>query len=157
MSYVKIWLHCVWSSKNKIPFLTPERKYDIISHIRVNAGTKGIYIDSLNGCSEHLHSLLLLNCDYTLAFVMQMIRGESSYWINKKKLAPAKFEWADEYYGASVSESQILNVREYIKNQEEYHKLISWDEEYADLLRQGGFLVITDKYPDPRQPISCLP
>ena len=54
---------------------------------------------------------------------MQMIKGESSYWINKNSLVRCKFEWADEYYGVSVSESHVVRVREYIKNQEEHHRI----------------------------------
>jgi REP element-mobilizing transposase RayT len=139
MPYVKNWLHCVWGTKNRVHFLTSENKFDIITHIRSNAVTKGIYIDFLNGNSEHLHCLMLLRCDHTLAFVMQMIKGESSHWINKNKLTKVKFEWADEYYAASVSESHVVRVREYIKNQDVHHRIKSWDEENTKLVEQWGF------------------
>jgi len=43
-----------------------------------------------------------------------------------------KFEWADEYYGVSVSESQVSAVRKYIKNQEEHHRTKSWDKELEE-------------------------
>jgi REP element-mobilizing transposase RayT len=70
---------------------------------------------------------------------MQMIKGESSHWINKNKLTKVKFEWADEYYAASVSESHVFRVREYIKNQDVHHRIKSWDEESTELLEQWGF------------------
>ncbi|MDR7211388.1 type III secretory pathway component EscR [Flavobacterium piscis] len=53
---------------------------------------------------------------------MQLIKGESSFWINKNQLTKEKFEWQDEYFAFSVSESIIDKVRDYIKNQEEHHK-----------------------------------
>jgi putative transposase len=139
MAYVKNWLHCVWGTKNRIHFLKPERKYEIISHIRTYAGSKGIYIDFLNGHSEHLHCLLLLNCDQTLSKVMQLIKGESSFWINRSKLVKIKFEWADEYYGVSVSESHLDVVREYIKNQEEHHRTLTWENECDEFIKKYGF------------------
>ena len=139
MAYVKMWVHCVWGTKNHVPILINGKKYDIITHIRTNAESKGIYIDFVNGHSEHLHCLLLLRCDYTLSFVMQMIKGESSHWINKNKMIKGKFEWADEYYGASVSEADVKNVREYIKNQEEHHRIRTWEEEFKELLEECGF------------------
>jgi len=139
MPYVRNWLHCVWGTKNRVHFLTDGKKYEVISHIRTNAGVKGIYIDFLNGYSEHLHCLILLNCDQTLSKVIQLIKGESSYWINKNKLIMNKFEWADEYYGASVSESHLNKVREYIKNQEEHHRYKSWEEECDEFMRHYGF------------------
>jgi putative transposase len=142
MAYVKNWLHCVWGTKNRAHFLLPERKYEIISHIRTNAGSKGIYIDFLNGYAEHLHCLLLLNCDQTLSKVMQLIKGESSFWINRNKLIKSEFEWADEYYAVSVSESHINVVREYIKNQEEHHRMKTWEEECDEFLTKYGFTQI---------------
>jgi len=51
-----------------------------------------------------------------------MIKGESSNWINKNQLTKEKFEWQDEYFAVSVSESHLEFVREYIKNQEEHHQ-----------------------------------
>jgi hypothetical protein len=70
---------------------------------------------------------------------MQLIKGESSFWINQVKLTKEKFEWQDEYYGVSVSESMIEKVRNYIKNQEIHHSLKSYDDEIDDLIRKHGF------------------
>jgi len=41
--------------------------------------------------------------------------------MNKNNLTKGKFEWQDEYFVVSVSESAVDKVREYIKNQEEHH------------------------------------
>jgi hypothetical protein len=56
---------------------------------------------------------------------MQLIKGESSFWINKNKLTSHKFEWAVEYFGISISDSQTPKLREYIRNQEEHHKTMN--------------------------------
>ena len=84
----------------------------------------------------------MLDCDQKLSKVMQLIKGESSYWINKNKLVKSNFEWADEYYAVSISESHVKRVREYIKNQEEHHKIKTWEEEYSEFLIQYGFSTI---------------
>ena len=135
MALVKNWLHCVWGTKNRIPFLAGRIKFDITEHIRANAKRKGIYIDTINGHKDHLHCLISLNPDQTLAKVIQLIKGESSYWINKSRLVKNKFEWADEYFAVSVSESDLARVRLYIKNQELHHQKLSQDEEYQAFLR----------------------
>jgi len=139
MPYVKNWLHCVWGTKNHKKFLLGDKKIDIINHIRENARGKNIYIDFINGYSDHLHCLLSLNPDQSLSKVMQLIKGESSYWINKNSVTPVRFEWADEYFGVSVSESHLPKVREYIKNQEAHHKIKSWEKEYDELIKKYGF------------------
>jgi putative transposase len=144
MAYVKNWLHCVWGTKNRIPYLTDEIKSMVLDHITENAKAKGIYIKSLNGCKEHLHCLLSLDPDKSLSYVIQLIKGEASFWINRNKLTKYKFEWADEYYAVSVSESHIINVLKYINNQEEHHKRKSWDEEQQELMKAFGF----DRFPE---------
>ncbi|MEX2512456.1 MAG: transposase [Cyclobacteriaceae bacterium] len=58
-----------------------------------------------------------------------MIKGESSFWINKLKLTLEKFEWQDEFFAVSVSESMIDRVRDYIRNQEKHHKRKTFQEE----------------------------
>ncbi len=129
----------MWGTKNKEPFLKGEMKYDLINHIRENAKKKKIFIDYINGHIQHIHCLICLSPDQTLGKVIQLIKGESSYWINKSGSLSRKFEWADEYFAASISESDIPKVRGYIKNQEEHHSHQSWEDEYRDYLRQHGF------------------
>ena len=139
MSYVQNWLHCVWGTKDKVPFLRKEIKHEIIEHIKTNAKAKDIYISVINGNLEHMHCLISLGADQTLAKVMQLIKGESSFWINKNKLTKHKFEWAVEYFGISISNSQTPKIREYIRNQEEHHKKMTWEEEYEKFLTEYGF------------------
>lgn len=121
MSYVRVWIHCVWGTKKRTPFLTDENKSDILDHIKKNAKQKDIYIDTINGDKDHIHCLISLKADISLAKTVQLIKGESSFWINKNELTDDKFEWADEYFAVSVSESQLKKVRNYIKNQKLHH------------------------------------
>jgi putative transposase len=143
MAFVKNWLHCVWGTKSKTPYLRGDLKFELINHIRSNAKVKDIYIDILNGGEEHLHCLLSLNPEHSLSHVIQLIKGESSFWINKNMLSNIKFKWAEEYYAVSVSESHIQSVRDYIKNQEQHHRMHTWQDEVDELIRVYGF----DKYP----------
>jgi len=70
---------------------------------------------------------------------MQLIKGESSYWINKNGLTKPKFEWQDEYYAVSVSESILNKVREYIKNQEEHHRKKTFLDDFDEFIIKYGF------------------
>jgi putative transposase len=139
MAYVQNWLHCVWGTKKKIPFITSQNKIEIMTHIRENAKDKGIYIDFINGHNEHIHCIISLSADQALTKVMQLIKGESSFWINKHSITKGKFEWADEYFAVSISESQLDKVREYIKNQEEHHRIKTWEQEYDEFLQKYKF------------------
>lgn len=80
MPFTKVYIHFVWSTKNRKPFLaTPEIRQLMWNHIRENAKEKGIHIDFINGYSDHCHCLVSLGVDQTIQKVMQLIKGESSF------------------------------------------------------------------------------
>jgi len=140
MPFVKVYIHFVWSTKNREPFLeTKEIRDKVWFHIKDNAQKKGIFIDFVNGHSQHCHCLVSLGIDQTIQKTIQMIKGESSFWINKEGFTKSKFEWQDEYYAVSVSESMIEKVRNYIKNQELHHNTHSYDGEIDNLIDKHGF------------------
>jgi len=136
MSYVRVWIHAVWGTKKRRNYLAKKIREQVIRHIKENAKGKGIYIDTLNGSTDHLHCLFGLNADLSLAKTLQLIKGESSHWLNKEKITQTIFEWADEYYAVSVSESDVDRVRRYIDNQEEHHRKVAFAEDVADVLRE---------------------
>jgi REP element-mobilizing transposase RayT len=80
-----------------------------------------------------------LGADQTIQKTMQLIKGESSFWINKNNLCKGKFEWQDEYFAVSVSESMIDRVRNYIKNQEQHHAKQTFQEEYDEFIVKYNF------------------
>jgi len=139
MGYIKIWVHLVWSTKNREPLLTREYRTDIFSHIRENAEKKGIYLDFINGYLDHVHCLVSLGPGQNIDTIMMLLKGESSFWINRNKIFRKKFEWQDEYFAVSVSESAVNRVRDYIKNQEEHHRRRSFQEEFDEFMRKYGF------------------
>ena len=123
MPFVSVYIHFVWSTKNRGPYLeTKEIRDAMWQHIRDNGKAKGIFIDFVNGHQEHCHCLVSLGAEQTISKVMQLIKGESAFWFNKQNFIKDKLEWQDEYFAVSVSQSALNTVRNYIKNQEEHHK-----------------------------------
>ena len=142
MPYIRIWVHLIWSTKNRVPLLADGLRAQVFSHIKENASKKDIYLDTINGVADHLHTLISLGSDQTIARVAQLLKGESSYWVNKEKMTKKKFEWQDEYFAVSVSESMVPTVRAYIRNQEEHHRKKTFAEEYAEFMKKYGFAII---------------
>src|SRR5688572_33342085 len=115
MPYTKVYIHFVWSTKNRFPFLDSfALRQKVWNHIKENAQSKRIFIDAVNGHKEHCHCLLRLDISQTMSGVMQLIKGESSFWINKHNVCGRqRFQWQEEYYAISVSESLVPSVRGY--------------------------------------------
>jgi putative transposase len=139
MGHIKIWVHLVWTTKNREPQLTAEIRPKIFSHIRENAAEKGIYVDFINGYLDHVHCLISLGPGQNIDKILMLIKGESSFWINKNQILDKKFEWQSDYFAVSVSESGINRVREYIKNQERHHRKRSFHDEYDEFMLKCRF------------------
>ena len=142
MPFIKIWIHLVWATKKREPLLTKDIRQLVFKHIRENAVIKNIHVDFVNGHVDHVHCLISLHPEQTISKVVQLIKGESSCWINKNNLCKEHFEWQDEYFAVSVSESSVNKVREYIKNQEEHHSKKTFQEEYDEFMQKYGFVLI---------------
>jgi len=142
MSFIKVYVHYVWSTKNRYPFLTKDIRRDVFSHIRKNAETKNIYIDFINGYVDHVDCLVSLNDDLSIGKIAQLLKGESSFWINQQNMTSDKFAWQDEYFAIGLGDDKLNVVRQYIANQEEHHKKQTFTQEYDKFIERYGFNIM---------------
>ncbi|MCH9029096.1 MAG: IS200/IS605 family transposase [Bacteroidetes bacterium] len=142
MPYIKIWIHLIFSTKNRDKLISKNLKPLLLKHIKENSIKKNIYIDFMNCVNDHIHLLISLNSEQSISKVTQLIKGESSHWVNKNNLISNKFEWQDEYIAVSIGNSQVNRVRDYIKNQEEHHRKKTFQEEYDEFIKKYGFEIV---------------
>lgn len=141
MSFVKVNIAFVWSTKNRYPcFDSHELRLKVWPPIRENASEKGIFTNFINGYSDHSHCLISLGTDQTIQKVMQLIKEESSFGVSKNRLTKVAFEWQDEYFAMSVSASQLDAVSDYIKNQEVNHRKKTFQQEVDEFITKYGFV-----------------
>ena len=146
MSWVRVYIHMVFSTKDREPFMnSPQLRRLVFQHIKKNAEEKDIWLDCVNGWEEHAHCLISLGKDQTISKVAQLIKGESSFWINQNKLTIKKFVWQDDYWAVGVSESHLQSVRNYIHNQEEHHSKKSFTDEINGFMEKNGWSFIKGK------------
>lgn len=89
----------------------------------------------INGIADHIHILIGHRPHQSLADLVQDIKGSSSKWINEKKFTKTKFAWQEGYAAFSYSHSDLSNVINYIKNQEQHHKKKTLMDEYRSFLK----------------------
>ncbi|MFN8299154.1 MAG: IS200/IS605 family transposase [Chitinophagales bacterium] len=136
MSFVRNWIHLVFSTKGRMPLLVSAIRQTVFQHIRKQGLANGIQMDFVNGYYDHIHCLFMLPSTMPLSKAVQLLKGESSRWINQDGLTAEPFEWQDEYYAESIGVNDVERVRAYIKNQEDHHKNISFESEIE---RNGYF------------------
>jgi REP element-mobilizing transposase RayT len=91
---------------------------------------------AINNMPDHIHILIGLNPAQSISNIMQMVKGDSSEWINKEKLTEQKFCWQNGYGAFSYSRSQIDRVAKYIAHQQEHHRKQEFLEEYRQMLNK---------------------
>jgi len=145
MPYTKVLIHYIWSTKNRHHLINSELKPLLLEHIKENSIKKEIFIIAHNCTSDHIHLLVSLGTEQTIAKTAMLIKGESSFWVNKQSLLNTKFEWQDEYIALSVSYSAIDKVKAYILNQEEHHRKKIYSEEYEEFLKAHNLETVLAK------------
>ncbi len=133
----RVWIHGVFSTKDKEPLIHPEMESYLSGHI-VNYmhDTFNCPVEAIGGTEDHIHLLFMMNLNCSLAETLGKIKGESSHWLNEGGLAKRRFDWATGYGAFSVSESGLQRVKQYIVNQKKHHKTIGFSQEMEKIERQ---------------------
>jgi REP element-mobilizing transposase RayT len=136
MSYISSNFHCVFSTKERRPFITPElqkRLWPFLGGIVRQNKMKAVEI---GGVEDHVHILLSLPSTMAVSKALQLIKGGSSKWIHETFPEHRTFAWQDEYGAFSVSVSQLDKTIEYIRGQETHHRKMTFQDEFLALLKK---------------------
>jgi putative transposase len=136
MSYISSYHHCVFSTKERRPLITPvlrERLWPFLGGIARQNKIKAIEI---GGVEDHVHMLLSLPATMSIAKAMQLIKGGSSKWVHETFPEHRLFGWQEKYGAFSVSVSQLDKIIQYIRNQPKHHKKMTFQEEFLELLKK---------------------
>ena len=110
----------------------------------------GVHAIEIGGYKDHIHILYSTSGKVSETSVMTTVKVESSKWINRNKLCVGKFGWQDGGGHFSYSQGQVEVVRNYIRNQAEHHRTISFHDEFAEWLHRA--CVEIDEYSLPSEP-----
>jgi REP element-mobilizing transposase RayT len=133
---VSSYHHCVFSTKERRPLITlalSQRLWPFLGGIARQNKFKAIEI---GGVEDHVHLLLSLSSSVSIAKAMQLIKGGSSKWVHETFPECRLFAWQEKYGAFSVSVSQLDRLIDYIKNQQEHHRKMTFQEEFLALLKK---------------------
>ena len=140
-SLLKIWIHGILCTKNRMPLITDTFEGQLYEHIKSKLENElDCKLRIINGFSNHLHILFLLSANFSIRDIFKNIKGETSHWINLSDFTKNKFAWQIGYGAFSVSESIVGEVEKYIANQKDHHKKISYGEEINLFIKKYSLL-----------------
>ena len=142
-THSRIWIHIIWTTKNRQRIIHKDQGIVLFDFLINKAKELGIGFERLNIQPEHIHGLIDLPTDRTVADYMHDIKGSTSHMLNKE-CYKSRFTWQRGYGAYSVSASKVNQVINYIKNQKEHHRGETFEEEYQRWKREYG--IFDDKY-----------
>jgi len=137
-AFVNLYIHTVFSTKNRELLITHMLKRQIYGMMVKELGKMDCKIIAINGMPDHVHLLFKLKAAQNLAKIIKQVKGASSRQIDELGIIE-NFEWQVGYGAFSVSKSLVEKTKLYIDNQERHHSNMGFDEEYKRLLSLNGF------------------
>jgi len=135
-SYGHIYIHIVFSTKRRLPILTPQLHTDFARYITPILHDCKSQLIREGGMPDHVHLLIDLGRESSTATVLREIKSKSSAWL--QKTTARQFSWQSGYGVFSVSPSHLDNVIRYIEHQEEHHRHKTFQEEFEEILQAAG-------------------
>ncbi|HEY1378762.1 MAG TPA: IS200/IS605 family transposase [Gemmataceae bacterium] len=136
-SFAALQAHIVFSTKNRVPGITPDLAPKLYGYIHGIVAESGMLL-AAGGVADHVHLLVTLGREMSVAELVRLIKCNSSGWIHKTFPAHREFAWQSGYGAFSVSRSHRDPVKRYIETQAEHHKTLSFQDEFRALLRRHG-------------------
>ncbi len=145
-SLVQIYVHLVFSTKHRQPFLA-DNEFRDRTHRYLAGACTGLESPALvvGGVEDHVHILCRLGKTVAVADLIRDLKRESSKWVKVEKPELAEFHWQQGYGAFSISPSHVEALKKYIANQEEHHRKESFQDEFRRLCKKYG-LEIDKRY-----------
>jgi len=138
-SFTSIFVHCVWSTKNREPLLTSDVRDRLWPYLGGIARENKIKALAIGGAADHVHALVSLPATLSVAKALQLLKGNSSKWTHETFPKMRSFEWQEGYGAFSIGVSGVDATVAYIRNQAEHHRARSFRDEFRVMLQRHGF------------------
>jgi REP-associated tyrosine transposase len=145
-SLVQIYVHIVFSTKHRQPFLVdPEfraRVHAYLAGICKNQDSPSLFV---GGVADHVHILCRLSKTHDISSLVRDLKRDSTNWIKVERPTLHEFHWQQGYGAFSASPVHVDPLKQYIAQQEEHHKKESFQDEFRRLCSKYG-VEIDERY-----------
>lgn len=134
-SLSKIWLHVVFATKNRAPFIVCDKEEIIYKLISDQLVKMECEVVAINGMPDHVHLVFAANYKLSPMEIVKQIKGATSYYINKSGILPKKFDWQDAFRVFSISPSLVGKAKMYVDNQKRHHTKKTHQQECIEFVK----------------------
>lgn len=136
-SFYTSYYHCVFSTKERRPFITLELQTRLFPYIGGIARENKMKLLAVGGMPDHIHLLLSLHSTMEISKGLQLIKGGSSKWIHDTFPEHKSFAWQAGYGAFSLGVNDIERTKSYIESQEKHHEKRDFKKEFLIFLKRN--------------------
>jgi putative transposase len=132
--YCQIYVHLILAFQENFKLLQTNEREEVLKTLtQIINGYKQSVIEA-NCMFDHVHVLLEIDPDITLASLVEEVQKKAAEFVNGKKWYSSKFGWQPGFGAFTFSGSELDKVILYVQNQDKTHEMKSLQEEYTDWL-----------------------
>ena len=143
-TYIGLKYHVVIRTRNEESLITEYQRDELYRYIHGIVRNHDSRALQIGGMEEHLHFLLGIHPEITVADMLRLIKANSSKWLNERGSRRGWFGWQPGYVAFTVSPAQVPKVQQYIINQEKIHRRMPFGEEYRRILEKHDLMMDGD-------------
>lgn len=144
MSYTKLLYHIVFRTKQG-KFTIPEQyEKELYAYIMGIVNNKKSKLYRIGGTENHLHLLVDIHPSFAVSDFMKELKEYSSKWLSNNPNFPNFEGWAVSFAAFTYNLNDKQTIINYIMNQKEHHKIVSFENEYRQVLIENGIEI--DEY-----------
>jgi putative transposase len=137
-TFTNLLAHVIFSTKDRLPLINPIIKPRLLAYMGGIIRTLDGIAIAIDGTADHVRLLIKQPTTVTMADLMRTLKTNASRWVHETWPSEHAFAWQTGYGAFSVSQSNADTVRDYIANQEDHHRAVSFQEEFITFLKRHG-------------------
>ena len=135
-SLAQVWLHVIFSTKDRRHYLYDRGfRNEMFRMLAYNVKELNCVSATVGGFIDHVHLLVGLSRTITIAKFIEQVKIQTSRWAKDAIGGHHTFSWQNGYGAFSVSHDARDAVAAYIRDQEEHHSTLTFQEEYRQICR----------------------
>ena len=135
-TYTQLTYHVVFSTNGRRALISERIRARLHAYLGAAINDSFGRVRRVGGTADRVHILLDLHQSHAVADCLRVIKSNSSAWVHGTFPRLRDFAWQEGYSAFSVSKSNISQVVQYIKNQRQHHKTVTFEDELKIFLKK---------------------
>jgi putative transposase len=136
-TYSQLYIQIVFAVQGRKSFIKESFREELQKYIAGIISQQKQKLMAIYCMPDHTHIFLSMKPNLAISDLVRDIKSNSSSFLKDKEFVK-EFSWQEGFGAFSYSKSQSQNVIDYVLNQPNHHKKLTFKEEYLDFLEKFG-------------------